>query len=236
MIEVKNLTKSYADFEAVSNVSFSAAKGEIVGFLGPNGAGKTTTIRMLSTFLPPTSGTATVAGYDITEQADEVRRRIGYLPETPPLYSELTVKEYLTFVARIKGVPAKSVRSRVDESLQRCFIGDVSSKLCGHLSRGYRQRVGIAQALINEPEVIILDEPTSGLDPIQITEIRQLISSLGKQHTIILCTHILPEVTMICNKVVIINRGRIVLEQNLSQLKDQNLEQIFLNCVWTFYS
>jgi len=165
MIEVCNLSKSYGDFIAVSDVSFSADKGQIVGFLGPNGAGKTSTIRMLSTYLPPTSGTAKVAGFDIVTEADKVRQKIGYLPENPPLYGEMTVLEYLRFIAEIKGVPRASAASRIEEVMERCFITEVRNKLCQHLSRGYRQRVGLAQAIIHDPEVIILDEPTSGLDP-----------------------------------------------------------------------
>jgi ABC-2 type transport system ATP-binding protein len=232
MIEVQNLSKSYGDYTAVSDVSFTATKGQIVGFLGPNGAGKTTTIRMLATYLPPTSGTAKVAGYDIVTQADKVREKIGYLPENPPLYSEMTVLEYLKFIAEIKGVPRASVTSRIEEVMERCFITDVRNKLCQHLSRGYRQRVGLAQAIIHDPEVIILDEPTSGLDPKQIIEIRQLIHSLGQSHTVLLSTHILPEVSMVCNKVVIVSRGRVVIESLLNQLTtEKDLEQIFLECV-----
>ena len=232
MIEVSKLSKEYGDYSAVSEVTFSAAKGEIVGFLGPNGAGKTTTIRMLATYLPPTSGTAKIAGYDIVKQSDDVRKRIGYLPENPPLYGEMTISEYLKFVAEIKAIPAKQIKESVSRVLEQCFLTDVRSKLCCHLSRGYRQRVGIAQAIIHNPEVIILDEPTSGLDPRQITEIRQLIRSLAVNHTVILSTHILPEVSIVCNKVVIINRGRIVLEQDLKELtKEKSLEQVFLECI-----
>lgn len=232
MIEVKSLRKSYADFVAVSDVSFSAEKGDIVGFLGPNGAGKTTTIRMLVTYLPPSAGTASIAGFDVVKQADQVRRNIGYLPETPPLYGEMTVKEYLTFVARIKGVAGANLKSRVDEVIGRCFITDVANRLCQHLSRGYRQRVGLAQAIIHDPKVIILDEPTSGLDPKQIIEIRKLISSLAQQHTVLLSTHILPEVSMVCNKVVIINQGRVAMESYLKDLgQGKSLEQVFLDCV-----
>ncbi|MCO6429293.1 MAG: ABC transporter ATP-binding protein [Deltaproteobacteria bacterium] len=234
MIEVKNLTKRYGEFLAVSDVSFSAAKGEVVGFLGPNGAGKTTTIRMLATYLPPSAGTATIAGYDINSQSNEVRKQIGYLPETPPLYEDMTVQEYLLFVARIKGIERSEIKASVDHALQICFIADVRNKLCRHLSRGYRQRVGLAQAIIHKPGVVILDEPTSGLDPRQIIEIRQLIASLAKNHTVILSTHILPEVSMVCNKVVIINRGRVVLENSLSEVvKSKSLEQVFLECVST---
>jgi ABC-2 type transport system ATP-binding protein len=232
MIEVKALSKYYADYAAVKNVSFSAAKGEIVGFLGPNGAGKTTTIRMLATFMPPTSGTALIAGHDILSQSNEVRKKIGYLPENPPLYDEMTVKEYLFFVARIKGIPSSVLKESVESAVEKCFLKDVSHKLCRHLSRGYKQRVGLAQAIIHNPEVIILDEPTSGLDPRQIIEIRQLIASLSQNHTVILSTHILPEVTMVCTKVVIINRGEIVLESSLKDaVKDKSLEQVFLECV-----
>jgi ABC-2 type transport system ATP-binding protein len=232
MIEVSNLSKSYGDYKAVSDVTFSATKGQIVGFLGPNGAGKTTTIRMLATYLPPSSGKATIAGFDVVSQADEVRKRIGYLPENPPLYPEMTVREYLKFIAEIKGVPRAEMRDRIDSVMERCFVADVRNKLCQHLSRGYRQRVGLAQAIIHEPSVIILDEPTSGLDPKQIIEIRQLIRSLGESHTVLLSTHILPEVSMVCNKVVIINRGRVVIESMLSQLtREKDLEQIFLESV-----
>jgi ABC-2 type transport system ATP-binding protein len=232
MIEVANLSKSYGDYTAVSDVSFSATRGQIVGFLGPNGAGKTTTIRMLATYLPPSAGTASIAGYDIVSQADEVRKRIGYLPENPPLYPEMTVREYLKFIAEIKGVRRAGMADRIDQVMEQCFISDVRNKLCQHLSRGYRQRVGLAQAIIHEPEVIILDEPTSGLDPKQIIEIRQLIRSLGETHTVLLSTHILPEVSMVCNKVVIINRGKVVIESMLNQLtKEKDLEQIFLESV-----
>jgi ABC-2 type transport system ATP-binding protein len=232
MIEVNNLTKSYGDYTAVSGVSFSAKRGDIVGFLGPNGAGKTTTIRMLATYLPPSSGSASIAGYDILANPDEVRKRIGYLPENPPLYPEMTVREYLKFIAEIKGVSRNSIQSRIDGVMEQCFIADVQNKLCQHLSRGYRQRVGLAQAIIHEPDVIILDEPTSGLDPKQIIEIRRLIRSLGENHTVLLSTHILPEVSMVCNKVVIINRGRVVIEGMLEDLtRGRDLEQIFLESV-----
>jgi ABC-2 type transport system ATP-binding protein len=232
MIEVTNLAKNYGEYRAVKGVSFSANPGEVVGFLGPNGAGKTTTIRMLATFLPPSSGTARVAGFDIVKEADDVRKKIGYLPEHPPLYGEMTVLEYLNFVARIKAVPGAQLKNAVESTLERCFISDVKHKLCRHLSRGYRQRVGLAQAIVHNPEVIILDEPTSGLDPKQITEIRQLIRSLGEKHTVILSTHILPEVSMVCGKVVIINSGEVVLESSLADLtKERSLEQVFLECI-----
>jgi ABC-2 type transport system ATP-binding protein len=232
MIEVTGLSKSYGDYQAVANVTFSAQKGEVVGFLGPNGAGKTTTIRMLATYLPPSAGSATIAGYDVVTKADEVRRRIGYLPENPPLYGEMTVREYLNFIAEIRGIPRALTRARVEQIMERCFIADVQNKLCHHLSRGYRQRVGLAQAIIHDPEVIILDEPTSGLDPKQIIEIRRLIKSLGETHTVLLSTHILPEVSAVCSKVVIVNRGRVVVEGPLSQIsRDKSLEQVFLESV-----
>lgn len=234
MIEVERLSKKYGDYTAVSNIGFTAGKGEIVGFLGPNGAGKTTTIRMLATFLPPTSGTARIAGYDVIRQADDVRRKIGYLPENPPLYGEMTVEEYLRFVGEIKGVPRGVLRNRVSDVMERCYVSDVRRKLCQHLSRGYRQRVGLAQAIIHEPEVIILDEPTSGLDPKQIIQIRQLIKSLGESHTVLLSTHILPEVSMVCGKVVIVSRGRVVMESALDELtRTKTLEQVFLESVST---
>jgi ABC-2 type transport system ATP-binding protein len=232
MIEVAGLSKSYGDYQAVANVTFSAQKGEVVGFLGPNGAGKTTTIRMLATYLPPSAGSATIAGYDVVTKADEVRRRIGYLPENPPLYGEMTVREYLNFIAEIRGIPRALTRARVEQIMERCFIADVQNKLCHHLSRGYRQRVGLAQAIIHDPEVIILDEPTSGLDPKQIIEIRRLIKSLGETHTVLLSTHILPEVSAVCSKVVIVHRGRVVVEGPLSQIsRDKSLEQVFLESV-----
>ena len=232
MIEVVGLSKNYGDYIAVHSATFSATKGEIVGFLGPNGAGKTTTMRMLSTFLPPSSGSARIAGFDVVTQSDQVRRNIGYLPENPPLYGEMRVDEFLYFVGRIKGLPEAQLASRVDEVIERCFLGDARRKLCQHLSRGYRQRVGLAQAIIHNPEVIILDEPTSGLDPRQIIDIRKLIGSLAQDHTVLLSTHILPEVQTLCSKVVIINRGRTVLESSLADLtQNRSLEQAFLECV-----
>lgn len=232
MIEVKGLCKSYGEVSVVSDVSFTAEKGEILGFLGPNGAGKTTTMRMLVTFLPPTSGTATVAGFDIVKDADQVRSRIGYMPESPPLYGEMRVTEYLSFMGEIKGVPSATLKERVSDVIEVCNLTDVSRRLCGHLSKGFRQRVGLAQAIIHNPEVIILDEPTSGLDPVQIIEIRRLISSLAEHHTVILSTHILPEVTEVCSKVVIIADGRVVLESSLEDIvRDRPLEQAFMECV-----
>jgi len=209
LIEVQNLTKAFGAVRAVEDVSFTVRKGEILGFLGPNGAGKTTTMRILTGFLPATSGTARIAGFDVAEQSLDVRRRIGYLPETPPLYPDMSVATYLDFVARIKGVPAADRSRRVDAALAMANINDKRAELIKHLSRGYRQRVGLAQALVHNPDVIILDEPTVGLDPKQIIEVRHLIKSLAGNHTIILSTHILPEVSMTCDRVVIINKGRI---------------------------
>ncbi len=210
MIEVQHLTKRYGPFTAVDDVSFKAERGEILGFLGPNGAGKTTTMRILTGYMPPTDGKALVAGYDVLEQPIEAKRRTGYLPETPPLYPDMTVRDYLDFCARIKGVPRAQRRSRVDTVMGRTRVADMASRHCGKLSKGYRQRVGLAQALLHNPDVLILDEPTAGLDPKQILETRQLIKELGGDHTVILSTHILPEVSQTCNRIVIINKGRVV--------------------------
>ena len=210
MIQVENLTKRYGRYTAINNVSFEVAKGEILGFLGPNGAGKTTTMRVLAGFFPASQGRARVAGYDVFEEPLEVKRRVGYLPENPPLYTEMTVDSYLSFVARIKGVPASDLGERLGYSKERCGLPNEGTRLIRHLSKGYRQRVGLAQALIHDPEVLILDEPTIGLDPNQISEVRELIRSLGGDHTIILSTHILPEVSMTCGRVIIINEGKIV--------------------------
>jgi ABC-2 type transport system ATP-binding protein len=209
LIEVSNLSKAYGETKAIEDLSFAVHKGEILGFLGPNGAGKTTTMRILTGYLPATSGTARVAGYDVAEQSLEVRRRIGYLPESPPLYPDMTVGGYLDFVARIKGVPAADRARRVDAAMEMAAVAEKRDELIHRLSRGYRQRTGLAQALVHDPDVIILDEPTVGLDPKQIIEVRHLIKSLAGSHTIILSTHILPEVSMTCDRVVIINRGRI---------------------------
>ena len=212
MIEVSDLSKYYGDVAAVENVSFTAEKGEILGFLGPNGAGKTTTMRILTCFLPASSGSARVAGYDVVEESMEVRRHIGYLPEQPPLYNDMTVHAYLRFVAKIKGVASSQLNSQVDSVMEKTALTDRRDSVIGHLSKGYRQRVGLGQALVHDPAVLILDEPTVGLDPKQIIEIREVIKSLGGEHTIILSTHILPEVSITCEKVVIINNGRIVGE------------------------
>jgi len=221
MIEVDRLTKRYGPIPAIQDVSFTVEKGQIVGFLGPNGAGKTTTMRILSCFMPASGGTARVAGYDVFEQSLEVRRRIGYLPENVPLYADMTVGAYLDFVANIKGIGRSERRRRVGEVLERCQIPDVRERLIGRLSKGYRQRVGLAQALIADPDVLILDEPTIGLDPKQIVGIRQLIKSLAGAHTVILSTHILPEVSMVCEAVIIINRGRVVASGPLDRLMQE---------------
>ena len=210
MIEVQHLSKHYGRVTAVDDVSFRVERGEILGFLGPNGAGKTTTMRILTGYMPASEGRAMVAGYDIFDKPIEAKRRIGYLPETPPLYPDMTVREYVDFVARIKGVPSKERRERVDTILKRTHVADMADRQCGKLSKGYKQRVGLAQALIHNPEVLILDEPTAGLDPKQIIETRDLIRSLAGDHTIILSTHILPEVSQTCQRVVIINNGRVV--------------------------
>jgi gliding motility-associated transport system ATP-binding protein len=210
MIEVQRLTKRYGPVTAVNDVSFRVEAGEILGFLGPNGAGKTTTMRVITGYMPPTEGSVLVAGYDVFEKPLEAKRRTGYLPETPPLYPDMTVGEYLKFVARIKGIAGRDVRSRVDEAMTKTRILDVATRHCAKLSKGYRQRVGLAQAIIHNPDVLVLDEPTAGLDPKQIIETRQLIRDLGGSHTIILSTHILPEVSQTCQRVVIINKGRVV--------------------------
>jgi len=210
VIEVQHLTKRYGPVTAVDDVSFTVERGEILGFLGPNGAGKTTTMRVLTGYMPPTEGKAVVAGYDVMEQPIEAKRRTGYLPETPPLYPEMTVREYLAFVAKIKGVPRGERKARVDDMMRKTHVHDMANRHCGKLSKGYRQRVGLAQALMHNPDVLILDEPTAGLDPKQIIETRQLIRGLAGDHTIILSTHILPEVSQTCQRVVIINRGKVV--------------------------
>jgi ABC-2 type transport system ATP-binding protein len=221
MIEVQNLTKHYGPVTAIRDVSFNVAPGEIVGFLGPNGAGKSTTMRILSCFMPASSGTARVAGFDVFRESMEVRRRIGYLPESVPLYNDMRVAPYLDFVAEIKGVPRASRRKRVADVMDRCLIADVQNRLIRNLSKGYRQRVGLAQAIVSDPHVLILDEPTIGLDPRQIAEIRSLIKSLAGEHTVILSTHILPEVSMVCSGVVIINRGGIVAQGPIDRLVEQ---------------
>jgi ABC-2 type transport system ATP-binding protein len=232
MLEVRNLTKRYGDIVAVDNVSFSAAQGQILGFLGPNGAGKTTTMRILTGFLPATSGTAKVAGFDVFTESAEVRRRIGYLPENPPLYADMTTEAYLRFVARIKGMPKAAIEDAIERVVKLCGLEAVRTRLLGHLSKGFRQRAGLAQALIHDPPVLVLDEPTIGLDPRQIIEIRSLIRQLAGQRTVILSTHILPEVSQICEKVVIIDEGRVVLEEDMARLAGgASLEEVFLRAV-----
>ena len=221
MIEVDHLTKSYGQARAVNDISFTVEKGEILGFLGPNGAGKTTTMRILTGYLPATSGTARIAGYDVFEQSMEVRRRIGYLPETPPIYPEMSIEDYLAFVARIKGVDAGNISARVDQAMALTNLTDRRRELIKRLSRGYKQRVGIAQAIVHNPDVVILDEPTVGLDPNQIKEVRKLIKGLAGEHTIILSTHILPEVEITCDRVVIINKGQIAAVDTPRNLVNQ---------------
>src|SRR5436309_9746112 len=221
MIRVQEITKKYARNLAVDHISFEVQKGEVVGFLGPNGAGKTTTMRILTCFLPPTEGTAKVAGFDVLEQPLEVKKRIGYLPESPPIYPEMDTTEYLTFVGRLKGLSGSELRRRVDDVCERCRIADVKKKLLGKLSKGYRQRVGLAQAIIHNPEVLILDEPTAGLDPKQINETRDLIRALAGDHTIILSTHILSEVEQTCEKVIIINKGKLVATDSVNNLQSR---------------
>jgi len=209
VIEVQHLSKRYGSFTAVDDVSFRVESGEILGFLGPNGAGKTTTMRIITGYMPASEGKAFVAGYDVFEQPLDAKKRTGYLPETPPLYPDMTVREYLMFVAKIKGV-RKDIKGRVDAVMKRTWVADMSERQCGRLSKGYRQRVGLAQAIIHNPDVLVLDEPTAGLDPKQIIETRQLIRELAGSHTIVLSTHILPEVAQTCQKVVIINKGKVV--------------------------
>ncbi len=218
MIKVEGLTKRYARNVAVDHISFQVEKGQIVGFLGPNGAGKTTTMRILTCFMPPTDGTAEVAGFDVLENPMEVKKRIGYLPESPPVYPDMEVLEYLDFVARIKGLPKAGMASRIDEVMQKCAVTEVRKKEIGKLSKGYRQRVGLAQAILHNPDVLVLDEPTSGLDPHQILETRELIKGLSGSHTIILSTHILPEVEAMCERVIIIAKGRLVATDTVENL------------------
>jgi ABC-2 type transport system ATP-binding protein len=220
VIEVQHLSKKYGPFTAVDDVSFRAEAGEILGFLGPNGAGKTTTMRIITGYMPATHGTASVAGYDVFDQPLEAKRRTGYLPETPPLYPDMTVREYLRFVAKIKGV-RRNINDRVDAVMKKTWVADMADRHCGKLSKGYKQRAGLAQALIHEPEVLVLDEPTAGLDPKQIIETRQLIRELAGTHTIVLSTHILPEVAQTCQKVVIINKGKVVATDTPEALSER---------------
>ena len=236
MIEVQEVTKRYGTFSALDNISFSIKKGEIVAFLGPNGAGKTTTMRIITGFMPPTSGTIRIAGFDGLASPMAIKKQIGYLPETPPLYLELTVQEYLTFVGRIKGLDPAQLLSRMDKIIEQTGLKEVQGRVIGHLSRGYRQRVGLAQALIHNPPVLILDEPTTGLDPNQIIEIRYLIKNLAGSHTIILSTHLLAEATAICQRVIIIHKGKIVAIDTPEQLsaKLQQSETLSLTVEQTY--
>ncbi len=218
MIEVKNLTKYYGKRLAVDDISFNIGKGEIVGFLGPNAAGKTTTMRIITGYLSPTQGNITVAGFDVLSHSLDARRHIGYLPESVPLYTDMTVKSYLEYLARLRGVTSNKLRSRVDDVIEKCHLEEYYDVHIGKLSKGFRQRVGIAQAIVHEPEVLILDEPTIGIDPIQIAATRRLIKELGQEHTVVLSTHILPEVSMTCQRAVIINQGKIVAEDRIENL------------------
>lgn len=232
MIEIKGLTKRYGQITAIEDVSFSVEQGEIVGFLGPNGAGKTTTMRILTGFMPATSGTAVLAGHEVHANPLDVKRSVGYLPENVPLYAEMRVQSYLAYVAEIKGKRGAERGKEVGRVMERTGLSDMGNRIVRHLSKGYRQRVGLAQALIGNPPVLILDEPTVGLDPKQIISIRNTIKELAGDHTVLLCTHILPEVSMICQRVVIINQGRIVAQQSLSDLEPgHSLEDIFLNAI-----
>ncbi|MBI5068648.1 MAG: ABC transporter ATP-binding protein [Deltaproteobacteria bacterium] len=223
MIEVENLTKRYRDLVAVDGLTFQVAKGEVVGLLGPNGAGKSTTMRILTGFLPATSGTARVAGFDVFEEPMEVKRRIGYLPENPPVHPDLTPAEYLRYCAGLKRLPRKRVADEIDRVAQQARVEGVMDRVIGGLSKGYRQRVGLAQALLGDPEVLILDEPTVGLDPLQIREVRELVKSLAGRHTVVLSTHILPEVAMTCQKVLVIHQGRLVDYDTLDGLIQKHL-------------
>lgn len=222
MIEIRDLTKSYGARTAIDKLNFTIKKGEVVGFLGPNGAGKTTTMKIITGFMAPTLGSVKVAGYDVFENPIEVKRHIGYLPETPPVYGDMIVADYLKFVARLKGVDSKNLKSHVDEALEKTNLQEVSGRLVQNLSKGFRQRVGIAQALVSRPDILILDEPTVGLDPRQVAEIRQLLIDLRGHHTIILSTHILPEVEATCQRVIIIDHGKIVAENSLTALANQS--------------
>lgn len=222
MIHVENLTKDYGSFRAVGGVSFDVHKGEVLGFLGPNGAGKSTTMKMLTCYLAPTGGKATVAGHDVYEQSLEVRKRIGYLPEDTPIYRDMTVREYLTFAADVRGMEPNLRDKRIKEIGGRCGLGDAAGKLVGELSKGFRQRVGLAQAMLHDPDILILDEPTSGLDPNQIVEIRDLIKEVGKEKTVLLSTHILPEVQATCSRILIISGGKLVADGTPEELQKRD--------------
>ncbi|MDX2227375.1 MAG: ATP-binding cassette domain-containing protein [Verrucomicrobiae bacterium] len=229
MIKVENLTKKYSGFTAVNDISFEVGKGEIVGFLGPNGAGKSTTMKILSCYIPPSAGSASVAGFDVSTHSVEVRRRIGYLPENVPLYTDMRVTEYLRYRAALKGVRGRRVRERVEEVKELTNLKEVERKIIGQLSKGFRQRVGLADAIVHEPDLIILDEPTIGLDPNQIRQVRQVIADLGKKHTVLLSTHILSEVEMICSRVLIINKGRIEASDTPANLQKNLLGGTLVN-------
>ena len=228
VIEAKGLTKYYGSFPAIENISFEVQKGEILGFLGPNAAGKTTTMRIITGFMPPTSGTVTVAGYDVVDQSLDVRRLMGYLPETVPLYTDMTVQAYLNFMGTLRGMNPKRIKVRIGEVIGICHLGDYRKTIIGKLSKGFRQRVGIAQAILHEPSVLVLDEPTIGIDPIQVVETRKLIKDLGRDHTIILSTHILPEVSTLCQRVLIMHEGQIMAEDTPHNLAEklQGVEKV----------
>jgi ABC-2 type transport system ATP-binding protein len=219
MIQVERLSKRYGSVRAVDRISFAVGRGEIVGFLGPNGAGKTTTMRVLTTFLPPTNGRARLAGHDVLDQPLEVRRRVGYLPENVPLYQEMRVREYLTFRAKLKDVARAQRRKAIDGVIDRCGLSEVETRILGQLSKGFRQRVGLAEAMVHDPDILILDEPTAGLDPIQIREVRTLIKELGDRHTILLSTHIMSEVEAVCGRVILIVQGKIAIDEQLDTLQ-----------------
>ena len=221
MIEVRNLTKTYPGATALDDISFSIAKGDIVGFLGPNGAGKSTTMRILTGFIPPTSGSATVAGFDVVRDSLEVRRRVGYLPENNPLYTEMRVEEYLSFRATLRQVPRARRGPAVDSALERCGLTDVRDRIVGHLSKGFRQRIGVADAIVHDPEIVILDEPTIGLDPTQVREVRELIRGLGESHTVLFSSHILSEVEKICSRVLILSKGRLAASGTPEEIANQ---------------
>ena len=229
MIDVEHVTKDYGRYRAVDDISFCVEKGEILGFLGPNAAGKTTVMRILTCFFPPTMGRATVAGYDCFEDSLSVRKRIGYLPERVPLYEDMTVRDYLTFAAGIKGIPANEIKGRVARVMDEFGLEEVPNRMISTLSKGYRQRVGLAQAVVNDPEVLILDEPTVGLDPMQIKEVRNLIKEMAGRRTVILSTHILPEVSLLCGRVIIINKGKLVAMDTPENLTSKNAGRMFLH-------
>ncbi len=228
MIEVSHLSKSYGERQAISDLSFNIEKGEVVGFLGPNGAGKSTTMKIITGFMAPSSGQAKICGFDVFENPIEVKKRVGYLPEVPPLYTDMLVHEYLRYVAELKQVPSSKIKSLVEHSLKKTQLTDVRQRLIRNLSKGFKQRVGIAQALVSDPEVLVLDEPTVGLDPKQVAEIRDLIKELKGEHTIILSTHILPEVQATCSKVIIIHEGKIVAQNSIEQIEKMNKGHILL--------